>query len=136
MQNGPFLYAALAALCFGGWPLIARAGGAASVWLTLCVTCGGLAVAWTNLAFHDDQAPSSRAVMYALAGGLVNGLGLVFFGKVAIWKGEDVSRLLPLVFVMMTLVTVAASVVFLHEPITSKKIVGVVLACAAMWFLN
>jgi drug/metabolite transporter (DMT)-like permease len=67
---------------------------------------------------------------------VVNGFGLVFFSKVATWKGEDVSRLLPLVFVMMTLVTVAASVVFLHEPLTSKKLVGVALACAAMWFLN
>jgi uncharacterized membrane protein len=92
--------------------------------------------AWSNLAFHDDQAPSGRAVTYALIGGVVNGFGLVFFSKVATWKGEDVSRLLPLVFVMMTLVTVAASVVFLHEPLTSKKLVGVALACAAMWFLN
>lgn len=80
--------------------------------------------------------PLTRGGAIVLAAGVLNGVGFLFFGKLMQWKGRDVSQLLPIVFALMPIFTLATATLLLHEPVTAKKLAGIALAGIAVWLLN
>jgi drug/metabolite transporter (DMT)-like permease len=137
-MNIVYLVAIGAALCFGNWPLLARLGGAQAGWFSFLATCGCMVVTSASLGMTREAMPTKRGIIFGLMGGLVNGLGMVCFGRVTASKetGVQVSVLLPMIFALMTVATVISSALFLNEPLTTNKLIGAALIAGGIWFLN
>lgn len=83
------------------------------------------------IKFHIEHHP--KGIVYALLTGIAGMTGTFFFfsaaqsGKIAIVVG--VTALYPLI-------TVLLAVIFLHEPLTRKQIIGLLLAGGAIFLLS
>ena len=132
-MNSPLLFCVLAGVCFGTWPILARFGGMTPGWMSFLIGVGTMLATALGL---NASTPGGKSAAIVVAAGAINGLGMLAFGKLIGWKGQDVSRLLPIVFAIMPVVTVLTALLFLHEPMTLKRGAGIVLAGIAIWFLN
>ncbi len=133
-MNSPLLLAILSAACFGTWPVISRfATGVNPGWFSLLVALGTLAGV---LPMLNTAMPAARGAAIVLVAGAVNGVGMLMFVKLLNTKGADLSRVLPMVYALMPVFTVATSMAFLHEPMNLKRGIGIALAIAALFFLN
>jgi len=83
------------------------------------------------IKFHPQHHP--RGILFAVLTGIAGMTGTLFFftaaqkGKISIVVG--LTALYPLI-------TVILAVIFLHETLTLKQIIGLILACGAILLLS
>jgi len=137
MFESPLFFCVMSALCFGVWPIVSRIGNVGTSWSSVLVVFGALLTTSVGLFFSARESmPLTRGGAIVLVAGVLNGVGFLFFGKLMQWKDRDVSQLLPIVFALMPVFTLAAAALLLHEPVTAKKLAGIALAGAAVWLLH
>lgn len=137
-MNNPLLLSTLSGFFFGVWPLVAansKIPGAlltvlVSIGTTLTVYLGQTKAVSTNIG---NITVSGGALLLAL--GVLNGIGIILYGKVLTMPTGNTSSYVAMTFVVMTLVTVMAGL-FYGESLNLNKVIGAVLAIGAMWFLN
>ena len=131
-----WVYVALVALCWGGWPLVSRSAGetgAAGSFVILLVALvpAGLAAFW-----ESGGLPSPHAAGRLALAGVLNGAGLVAFHLVTIRRDVEVSSIVPVVDTAMLLVTALGGILLFAEAVTLQKGIGVALLVAGIYLLR
>ena len=132
-MNNPFFYCLIAAFCFGIWPLIARFANLSQGMFLLTL---GLGTGVLSLFFINNWQFTSKSLLLGLACGLVNGIGIIAYSKVINWHGAELSKLIPIIAVLMPIFTVVGAVTFLGEPLTIKKVAGIFMVAFAIYLLS
>jgi drug/metabolite transporter (DMT)-like permease len=132
-----YLWIAIVALFWGGYPLISRGanlGGPLGALILSAVSLTTIAAAtwWTG----GFAWPASAAVIRLVIAGAMMGIGLLAFNAVAVSRQIEASVAIPVVDTAMLIVSVIAAVVFFAEPITIKKLVGLALLVAGIVVLR
>ncbi len=127
-----WLKLSLLALFFWGlWGFLTKLAGTRVHWQTMM-----LLLAFGTIIFGLSSKPPKPAFdiyhIYGLISGLACALGYLFFYR-AMEKG-DASNVLPVTALYVAVSSVLA-IVILSEPITIKKILGIILAIAAVILL-
>lgn len=78
---------------------------------------------------------TSEGVKFAVFAGLATGIAEIFY-FFTFSKNPNVSVVLPLVFTVTVVTGVLLGVVFNREPITSIKLIGILLAIVSLYFLS
>jgi uncharacterized membrane protein len=107
--------------------------------LAVIVTFGQLIVSVPVALGQNWATATPRAIMFGLLAGLLNGLGVfAFYRLVAGWSEGlwDLSRVAPIVFVLVSVFTVFGARAFYGETVTTDKMIGLGFACLAIWFLK
>jgi drug/metabolite transporter (DMT)-like permease len=128
---------ALVALFWGSYPLVTRSAATSGHLGTLVLSLSSLipivaAVLWQGTM--PRLAPLELTKM--VVAGLMMGVGLLAFIFVANSKQLDASVSIPIMDTGMLIVTVAGAVLFFGEPITVRKLVGIVLLIAGILTLR
>ncbi len=120
-------------------PLMGRAMSAPPMILATLIATGTM-VALLPVAFTQDfSVVSWKDWIIGLAAGVFNGIGvLAFYSLIAgsISKGWEISNVLPIVYVLVPIILMVGARVFFGEEITRDKVIGITLACSAIWFLK
>lgn len=139
MLNNWLFLCILIGATWGLAPNIGRFSGLGGITMALLVSLGTTLTAFPVVFTPGFVVGTPRGPALALAAGVTNGIGFVaFYWLVAgcnkgLWQASNV---LPMVFVLATVVS-AFGAIFMHgEAMTIKKVVGLALACAAIWFLS
>jgi drug/metabolite transporter (DMT)-like permease len=132
-----YLWIAIVALFWGGYPLISRGanlGGPLGALILSSVSLTTIAVAtwWTD----GFAWPAPAAVIRLVIAGAMMGIGLLAFNAVAVSRQIEASVAIPVVDTAMLIVSVLAAVVFFAEPVTFKKCVGLALLVAGIIVLR
>ncbi len=139
MMNNAMILCVLVGLLWGAAPLIGRLSSASAMTMSVLVAVGTL-VATLPVAFSQNYAAVGlKAIVLALVAGIANGVGLLFFYRLVAGANEglwEMSKTLAITSVIMPVVLVIGARLFYSEAITVDKIIGLVLACAAIWFLK
>jgi drug/metabolite transporter (DMT)-like permease len=127
---------ALVAVCWGGYPLVARASGYGGPLGTLVLALAGLlpitlAVLWQRGA----ERPSSAAILELAIAGLLMGIGLLAFNRLANSR-LDASISIPIVDTAMLIVTTLGAIWFFQEAVTARKLIGLALMLAGIAVLR
>jgi drug/metabolite transporter (DMT)-like permease len=132
------LFSILTALCLGGWPLIARFSKLPSIWVTVMVAIGTVTVAL--FAFFTKTSSSESLpitfIAIGLLAGIVNGLGIFFYGKLIGTSGWEISRIVPMTFALMVLVAGLGGSLVFGEPITFRKLIGLLTVIISVFLLS
>jgi drug/metabolite transporter (DMT)-like permease len=127
---------AVVAVFWGGYPLIARLsnfGGAFGSLVLVLVSVLPIAAA---VAVTGDTTPPTRAQLWPLlVAGLMQGVGLLAFVRLATGKLEA-SIAIPISDVGMLIVTTVGAILFFHEALTLQKSVGLGLLFAGIAMLR
>ena len=123
-----WLWIAVVAVCWGGYPLITRASGYEAALGTLVVGVVAVVPVLAVVALQGGAAPRpTPAQLGALAfAGLLQGIGLFAFLRVA-GGGLEASAAIPISDVAMLVVTALGAIVFFQEAITAQKLAGLAL---------
>jgi uncharacterized membrane protein len=138
-MNNVWLLCLLAGVFWAAAPLVGRLSSVNAMTLAVIVTLGQLIVSFPVALGQNWAAASSRAIAFGLLAGLLNGLGVfAFYRLIAGWSEGlwDLSRVGPIVFVLVSVFTVFGARAFYGETITTDKITGLSFACLAIWFLK
>lgn len=131
-----WLYVALVAFFWGGWPLVSRSAGETGATGSLILLVAALApVALVTLWEGPEMPPPVAVVKLALAGAM-NGAGLVAFHLVTTRPGVEISSAVPVIDTAMLLVTALGGVLFFAEALTPQKGIGVALLVAGILLLR
>jgi drug/metabolite transporter (DMT)-like permease len=128
---------AIVALCWGGYPLIARGvgiGGPLGALLLSVVSLTTIAAAtlWTGVETWPTPGDLARLAV----AGLLMGIGLIAFNAVAASRNVEASVSIPVMDTAMLVVSVIAAVIFFAEPITLRKTLGLALLVAGILVLR
>ncbi|MBI2263212.1 hypothetical protein HYU72_01040 [Candidatus Berkelbacteria bacterium] len=132
-------------LCFvtgfflGVAPLLGRLSSVNAMMMAVLIA-GGTLTAMLPVAFSQNYAAAGlRSLMFALSGGIANGVGLLFFYRLVAGSNEglwEISRVLPISLVLMVMSIAIGARIFFGEAFTNEKVIGLILACGAIWFLK
>lgn len=120
----PATYCIIAGTGFGIWVVGARLSKMPHDWALVLLSIGALI--GVLIPFRPAAWPSWQSVgIFTLTGVIPNAIGLICIGVLLGWKGEDISKWIPLVNVLMPIVTVAAAVLLLGESFSTQKAIGI-----------
>ena len=127
----------IVALCWGGYPLIARGvgiGGPLGALLLSVVSLTTIAAAtlWTGV----ETWPTAGDLARLAIAGLLMGIGLIAFNAVAASRNVEASVSIPVMDTAMLVVSVIAAVIFFAEPITMRKALGLALLVSGIFVLR
>jgi drug/metabolite transporter (DMT)-like permease len=126
----------LVAVCWGGYPLVARASGYGGPLGTLVLALAGLLpIALTLLWQRGAEPPSLAAVVKLAIAGVLMGIGLLAFNRLANSRLEA-SISIPIVDTAMLIVTTLGAIWFFQEALTARKLVGIALLLAGIGVLR
>jgi drug/metabolite transporter (DMT)-like permease len=130
-----YLWITLVALTWGSYPLVMRASGYSGAPGSLVLAIASLLPLGLALLWQGGPRPSGSAVLYLCLAGLLQGLGLAAFLRVA--SGPlDASVSIPISDGAMLLVTAAGAIVLFGEPLTLQKAGGLALLVAGIALLH
>jgi len=135
-MSADWLYIAVVAVFWGGYPLITRLSsinGPQASFLLASVSLAPIAAAmwWSG----DTARPTSAQIWPILIGGLMQGIGLMAFVRVATSK-LDASIAIPISDVSMLLVTTLGAIAFFAEAVTAQRVVGIALLVTGIVLLR
>lgn len=131
-----YVWIAATALCWGSYPLVARAAGYQGPRAAFILMLAAFVpIAW--LALLDARAgwPVGNAWLKLSIAGVLMGFGLIAFMRVA-GGALDASIALPIVDVAMLLVSALGAVWFFAEPLTLQKGLGIALLLGGIALLR
>ena len=119
-----WVYIGLVAVLWGGYPLITRLSALNGPLAALLLALFSLVPMTIAVLVTGDTARPTRAQLWPIAvGGLMQGLGLMAFVRVATSK-LDASIAIPICDAAMLIVTAAGAIFFFHEPVHAQKLAG------------
>ncbi|HYM33918.1 MAG TPA: EamA family transporter [Steroidobacteraceae bacterium] len=128
---------AVTALMWGGYPLLARSSGVGTPIGALILTGSALIpISIVTVWYGVAARPAFNEIGKLIVAGMMMGLGTAAFNFVANSRQIDASISIPIVDTTMLLVTVVAAIAFFAEPITTQKVIGIVLLLAGIVVLN
>ncbi len=139
------LTAILCAVFFGSAALIARAAPMPYPIMALLIGSGTAfaTLMWYALVggnYNEIAVTISQPKgLLMIVAGIINGIGLVLFYRLieqAQNGSAEMSRMIPIVLVMMPTIISIGGVMFFKESITLGKIIGTVLVLIGIYVLN
>ena len=138
-MNNATLLCIVTGLFWACAPILGRLSSVNAMMMAVLIASGSL-IAILPVAFSQNYAEAgSRALMFGLAGGIANGIGLLVFYRLVAGANEglwEISRVLPISLILVPIGIAIGAKIFFNEPITTDKVVGLTLACGAIWFLK
>jgi drug/metabolite transporter (DMT)-like permease len=126
----------LVALFWGGYPLIARLSSFGGPLGSLILAALSLVPIGVAVVATGDVTPPTRAQLWPiLLAGLMQGVGLVAFLRLATGKLEA-SVAIPIADVGMLIVTTVGAILFFQEAVTLHKLAGLGLLFAGIFLLR
>jgi drug/metabolite transporter (DMT)-like permease len=128
---------AIVAFAWGGYPLIARSSGIGGPLGALILTLSALVpssvmVLWQGAAIRPSPVELNKLVI----AGLIMGIGTTAFNFVVNSRQLDASISIPIIDTAMLSVSVVGAVLCFAEPMTARKVIGVVLLIAGIAVLK
>jgi drug/metabolite transporter (DMT)-like permease len=131
-----YLWIALVAITWGGYPLVTRASGYDGALSPLLLAGTSLLPLVAFVLWHGSPArPAGSAMLLLCIAGLLQGIGLVAFLRVASGPMEA-SASIPISDGAMLLVTAAGAVLWFGEPLTARKLAGLALLVVGIALLR
>jgi len=138
-MNNAILLCLIVGIAWSSTPLLARLSSVNAMMMTILIASGTLVATLPVMFSQNYAAAGSKALAIGLIAGVVNGIGLIAFYRLVAGSNEGLwesSKVLPLSLILMLVGIAFGSRIFFGEAITPQKLIGVSLACGAIWFLR
>ncbi len=134
-MNQFVVLAVVAGIFWGLWPIVMKASGLQGSWSVLALYVGGLCAILP--VFKAQGALTYRGVALGLLAGILGGVGGILFTKITNSNSKDVfiSNLYSVCLIVQLLTAVVVACFLCGEEITTKKVVGAIMACVAILLL-
>lgn len=131
----PLVLCMVSAIGFAGWPLLSRKSGAGNIWI-VAVVIGLTALVCLAVDYRGFSViPSWKGLLWLVAAGAVNGIGMLAFARLVSNATLDTSTYFATTQTLIVVITAFVGLVWLNEAFTWRKLVGLALACLAVWLI-
>ena len=138
-MNSAIMLCLVTGLMWAGAPILGRLSGVNAMMMASLIACGTL-LATLPVAFSQNYAATSwKSLGFGLVAGVLNGIGLLAFYSLVAGSNKglwELSRVAPICYVLVPIFLGLGMKMLFSEAITNDKLIGVALACGAIWFLT
>ena len=78
----------------------------------------------------------NRLIVFGVIAGVINGLGMLAYGRILSNTDWNVSKYVPIVAVASIATAAIGAFLIFKEPLTIQKSLGLVFAALAVWLLS
>ena len=140
MPLSGILLAAAAGLVWAAAAIVGKISGAPSAAMPLIISTGSFIACLPTAWFIDTSTLQWRTVSIAFVAALLNGVGMAIgwqglIGGAAEGKWE-LSTVMPVAYTLLFLFIALGTLVFLGEPVTLKRLAGMILAGIAIYLMR
>lgn len=138
-MNNPYTLTALIGLTWAAAPLIGRVAQLNAMMMAALIALGTFLAAIPIVINQNYASADWRSICLVLFAGILNGIGLTAFYRLVAGANEglwDMSKVATIAYVLVPIAIMAGTRIFYGEFLTTDKMIGVVLACGAIWFLS
>ena len=137
MFQNPFFLSLVAAVGFGGWPLVARAAGIPPFGIAVILSIGTVAaVTAVGPIMFTWDAVTKKMIYVGLLAGLINGVSFLAYSKLVSNPAWDISTYVPLAIALMLIIPVIGGPIFFGECLTGNKILGVIAILVGVYLIR
>jgi len=123
------------AFAFATWPVITRVAKIPSIWTAILINLGTVIIAFVVWKLkYATEFPSTTMVAIGLGAGLLNGAGFLVYS--VLFTQYPVSTVITLIDIMIPIIALIIGWLFLKEPLTAQKIIGVIVACFGIYLIT
>lgn len=131
----PFTQSMICAFGFGFWPVLQRLFGVPTCWAMVILTV--VQIPASLVLFRVAPIPELRsAVLFILLGAIPNGIAIVADVALLGQKGDVITKWLPVMAVGIPIVMVIGGALLLGEPLSVRKVCGIIAACFSIYLLS
>ena len=136
-----YIFCIIVASCWAGAAFLGRASQLNAWIIAILLITGGIITIIPLVYFHFDNLLSitNKGLSLGLAGGVVNTLGVIAWYKLISGGNEglwNLSSTLPIAVVLLAVSLVIGGRLFFGDVITNERLLGLTMACGAIWFLR
>lgn len=136
-MNNPLVFTIIAALGFGGWPLIVRAYSLSPITTSLAVSGGTFVVvgSFAVLSLTKAGGIGTGALVPCLIAGVLNGVGFVAYTMLvsnSSWAASHV----PVSIVLMIAVITLGGILWFHDAVSFQRIAGFCFGAISVYLLT
>lgn len=135
-----FYLIAITAICWGGWPLLARLSNTDGAAYAPVIIASAIVPTIYYLFVHaSPSAPASITIpslVYLIPAGLMMGIGTISFSLVIQSTELGLSSSIPMINSTMIVVAVIGSVLLFGDNISFQKIAGIATILAGIYLLR
>lgn len=132
-----YILALIVGFFYGSWPTLANKSGAKPFWIGLAIS---LMTVITILVMGNKKItsdiPTGKMLGFLVIAGLMNGIATWYYGRLVGTPGWNTSTLVAVSMMALIVTSTLSGIVLLGEPVTTKKISGLLLALPAIWLMS
>lgn len=119
------------AMLFGLWPIVMRLSGLNKNWASMFIGFGVLSATIVSFLFSPSNNITyfTNALGLGLIAGLMNGIGMLAFNQLL--SSSEIFQYITMNYALLPAVSFLGGIIFLSEPLTIKKIFGLLAAILA-----
>lgn len=137
MLHSPLVICGFLAILWGGYQLLIRTTEVPPLMVALYVVAFGLIpVGAANIWSGAGISGTPRQIGLLMIAGIMFGSGMILYASLLTNRELDLSIWAPIAAVTITATVIVGTIVFFGESVTPARMVGFVLALAALWFLK
>lgn len=137
MLQNPFFLSLIAAVGFGGWPLVARAAGIPPFGIAVILSIGSVAaVTAVGPIMFTWDAVTRKMIYVGLLAGVINGISFLAYSKLVSNTAWDISTYVPLVIALMLIVPVIGGPLFFYENFSQSKAFGILAILLGVYLIR
>jgi drug/metabolite transporter (DMT)-like permease len=126
-------------LCWAGAPIIGRISQL-SPWMMAGFVAVGTFIPIIPLLFWENYHNlTTRQILLGLLAGVLNGIGLLAWYRLVTGSAQgfwNIGTVLPVAMILVCVILVFGGRIFFSEILTVQRILGLVLACGAIYCLR
>lgn len=136
------LFSLAAGVCYGVWPIFANLTRFNPQLMSLGVMVSGTTVWFIYMATNPQlfqgiqQISTPKPLIFLAVAGIINALGLFFYSKVIGSQEIDISKYITIALIIATASAAISAKIFINQPLTTTKIIGLLCAALAIWLLR
>ena len=138
-MNNPLIFCFTVAICWAGSSFLGRASEL-NPWMIACfIIIAGLIPIFPIACQQSFSLISTKAWVYGISAGVINTIGLIAWyylvsgANNGLW---NLSSVLSISIVLLTIFLAIGNKVLFNDLLTIKHMLGLVLACLAIWLLK
>ncbi|MBI2056265.1 MAG: hypothetical protein HYT37_02700 [Candidatus Sungbacteria bacterium] len=132
-MNTALIWCGLVAIFWGSMSVAVKMSGLTGGWVAIILATGTLPI---TLLGMGGAKPTGWPLIICMAGSILNGFGMLAFGKLVSLEGINISNVIPIAYALIPIVVTIEATLLLGESLPMSKVAALAAIAVSIYVLS